>query len=436
MSESRGSFLDPTTIIAIVLVALSWFTWDSYMRNKYPHIYVQKNVENPVEAEELKKEGEGSLKEPKKIGGAYAEDDSEGQAEVLHKYQSDWISFVLTSKGMGLYDVVLNKYEDREGAPMLLGRRSGSTLFETNLIGNNSRLDFSVEKVSDNKFVGEASYGLMKIIKTLSIHPENYTVSVDVKVSQITVEFLGVTTYLSAAIEPDPEQSFFMPRFGGQEVFTLSTEGKESQLVSEIEGGSTSHYNSVLMASLGTQYFTQSILDHSDVLPSIVFFKESGAIVGRLNHSILNRSSEFSVNYIGFVGPKSMELLENLNPEFSHLINFGWFHWIGTILLKLMIMFYNVSNNWGVSIILMTILVRLILLPLNLFSYKSMKNMQKIQPDLKRVRETYKEDPIRMNKEVMALMKQNKANPLSGCLPMLLQFPIFIALYRVFGSKY
>ena len=435
MNENNGSFLDSKTIIAIVLVAVGYFTWDSYMRSKYPHTYERNHQQTNSQEKQKEKvtKTEETIQKNTVVSQRDNDKDNDEKLEVFHKHENDWFSFIMTSKGMGLYDVVLKKYTDREGFPIKIGNKSNVTPFETNLTGRTTALDFSIEKVSDNKFVGKAFHGPMTIVKTLSINPANYTVNVDVRVSDITVEFLGLTTYLSDIIEEGEEQSLLIPSFGGQEIFTLNSEGQDRVFVSDIEN-SNSH-KSLHIAAVGTQYFVQAVLDKSDVVPNATFFKDSNSIIGRLNHSILNRSSEFSINYTGFVGPKSAELLESLDSNLPSLIDLGWFSWIGKILLKLMKMFYSLSGNWGVAIILMTLLVRLILLPLNVFSYKSMKKMQVIQPEIKAIREEYKEDPQRMNREVMALMKQNKANPLSGCLPMLLQFPIFIALYRVLGQS-
>ena len=435
MNHNQSSFLDPKIIVAIILVAVGWFAWDSYMKKKYPQTYARRSTP-PVNSSK-----KGGVSESKGEGihdQKVAQPDNklvkEEEPEVLHKYENDKFSFVVTSKGMGLRNVVLKNYTKRDGYPISLGNESEFSLFETNLIGKVEALNFSIEKIEHNQLVGRAQHGSTQIRKIFLIDPETYTFHVDVKVSDITADFLGLTTYLSDHIEEAQKQSFLMPTFGGQEVFTLNSEGQDRIFIRDI-GDTPYNMNSISIAALGNQYFSQAIIDKSSVIPGITFFKESNSIVGRLSHSILNRSSEFSINYIGFVGPKSADILERLSPDLPSLIDLGWFSWIGKILMKVLALFYSVSGNWGVAIILMTLLIRFMLLPLNLFSYKSMKKMQIIQPEIKKVREQYKEDPQKMNREVMALMRENKANPISGCLPMLLQFPIFIALYRVLGQS-
>ncbi|HPI41018.1 MAG TPA: membrane protein insertase YidC, partial [Pseudobdellovibrionaceae bacterium] len=104
-------------------------------------------------------------------------------------------------------------------------------------------------------------------------------------------------------------------------------------------------------------------------------------------------------------------------------------------LLYLMKFFQTLVGNWGFAIILLTLTVRVIVLPFNIMSIRSSKAMQKVQPLLTSIREKYKDDPLTLNKEMMSVMKQNGANPIGGCLPALLQIPIFLALYRVIGSS-
>jgi YidC/Oxa1 family membrane protein insertase len=96
--------------------------------------------------------------------------------------------------------------------------------------------------------------------------------------------------------------------------------------------------------------------------------------------------------------------------------------------------FYKYIPNYGLAIIILTILIRLITFPLQWKSFKSMKKMQKIQPDLQKIREKYKDEPQKLQSETMELFKRAGANPLSGCLPLLLQMPFFFAIYKVLYS--
>jgi YidC/Oxa1 family membrane protein insertase len=90
----------------------------------------------------------------------------------------------------------------------------------------------------------------------------------------------------------------------------------------------------------------------------------------------------------------------------------------------------KVTNNYGIDIIIISILIKIIFLPLTQISFKSMKEMQKVQPEMNRLKATYKNDKAKLQQEIMLLYKRRKINPMSGCLPMLIQIPVFIALYN------
>ncbi len=133
----------------------------------------------------------------------------------------------------------------------------------------------------------------------------------------------------------------------------------------------------------------------------------------------------------GYAGPKEWKLFSSLDPKLTDVIEFGWFTFLAKPFFKVMLAIYDFVGNWGWTIVLFTLLVKLILFPL---SYKGLMSMQKLKdlaPKMKELREKYKDDPMKMNQQMMALYKKHGANPMGGCLPMLLQIPIFFALYRV-----
>lgn len=128
---------------------------------------------------------------------------------------------------------------------------------------------------------------------------------------------------------------------------------------------------------------------------------------------------------------KNYDFLKQLGSNLELSVDFGLFGIIAVPILKGLQFFYHFIPNYGISILILTLILRLVTFPLQLNSMKSMKKMQKIQPELNNIRERYKDDPTRLNMETMALFKRAKVNPLGGCLPILLQMPIFIAFYQV-----
>jgi YidC/Oxa1 family membrane protein insertase len=135
-----------------------------------------------------------------------------------------------------------------------------------------------------------------------------------------------------------------------------------------------------------------------------------------------------------YIGPKKLKYLENIAPPTHYIMEFGWFSWFARLLLRLLNIFYSFVPNYGVAIIALTVLVRLIFWPLTHKSTQSMQRMREIQPLIKAAQENFKDDPQKMQHEVWRIYRENKVNPLSSCLPMLLQIPVFFALYIMLRS--
>jgi YidC/Oxa1 family membrane protein insertase len=137
--------------------------------------------------------------------------------------------------------------------------------------------------------------------------------------------------------------------------------------------------------------------------------------------------------FVVYVGPSEYARLAAIKVQFERAVDMGW-NWllpVSTVLLQVMNLLYKLLPNYGVAILLLATLVRLLLHPLNMTSIKSMRAMQRLQPEIERIREKYKDDAQALNTATMALYKENKVNPAGGCLPMLLQMPLFLALYQV-----
>ncbi|MBI5056456.1 MAG: membrane protein insertase YidC [Nitrospirae bacterium] len=139
-------------------------------------------------------------------------------------------------------------------------------------------------------------------------------------------------------------------------------------------------------------------------------------------------------DFILYAGPKEYDRLKNLNRKLEYIVDFGWFSVVAMPLFWVLKFFYSFLGNYGWAIILITIVVRIPFIPLLNKSQQSMKKMQTIQPMMNEIKEKYKKDPQKMQQETMALYKKHKVNPVGGCLPMLLQIPVFIALYNVLNK--
>lgn len=132
-----------------------------------------------------------------------------------------------------------------------------------------------------------------------------------------------------------------------------------------------------------------------------------------------------------YMGPKIQDRLEAISENLSLTVDYGFLWWIAVPLFKLLDMIHALVGNWGFAIIFLTMLVKGALFPLSAASYRSMANMRKVAPEMKRLQERYSDDRQKLSQEMMNLYRKEKINPLGGCLPMLLQMPVFLALYWV-----
>jgi len=149
----------------------------------------------------------------------------------------------------------------------------------------------------------------------------------------------------------------------------------------------------------------------------------------------LRQDQNTTENFTLYLGPRDLYILKALNKKLEKAINFGWFDIIAKPLLVSLRFFNKYLSNYGLSIILLTIIIKILFWPLTHKSYQSMKEMRKLQPMMAKIREKYKGNKQEMQKQLMGLYKTYKINPMGGCLPMIVQIPVFFALFRVLPNS-
>ena len=179
------------------------------------------------------------------------------------------------------------------------------------------------------------------------------------------------------------------------------------------------------------KYFASALVPQQGTKAGIVFKERDQAFVGLELESV---QSSANASHLFYAGTKELEILEAEGHNLVRLIDYGWFGnkfaFLVKPLLKVLAFFYGITSNYGWSIIFLTCIIKLLFFPLTHKSFKSMKGMQKVQPYVKIIQERNKDDRQKMNEELLQLYKKHKVNPVGGCLPMLLQIPVFIALYH------
>ncbi len=192
-----------------------------------------------------------------------------------------------------------------------------------------------------------------------------------------------------------------------------------------IEKGVAPVAGTITYAGFGDRYFLSALMPIKPVAGTLAM-----DYVGEEADARVVFDGATTVSSAVFIGPKELDVLEAVNPSLKKTINFGWTSIIALPFLKLLKLFYRIAPNYGLAIILLTIVVRLVTLPMGIKGQRSMMRMQRLQPQVERIREKHKDDQERLNREMVDLYKRNHVNPLGGCLPMAVQLPVFFGLYE------
>ena len=178
-------------------------------------------------------------------------------------------------------------------------------------------------------------------------------------------------------------------------------------------------------AGFATQYFMTVAVTPEGAVPA-VFTASDGTPIGHIDASLVDHRARFRI----YSGPKERNALAQANHDLDRALDFGMFWFIAIPLLYALHALQKVTGNYGVAIIIVTAAVKLVTAPLTRTTFRNMREMQKIQPQMVKLRERFKDDQTALQKEMMELYRRHRVNPFSGCLPMLLQLPIFVGLYN------
>jgi YidC/Oxa1 family membrane protein insertase len=378
-------------------------------------------------------------------------------------YNNGKIVVTLDPKGAKVTSIELSDYKDHDGQVQMLfqsetgglttrfGGRTGQEMDDVFLLvpATTSGVFEFYRDYQLNSGVGKT----IRVTKTYTFTPKDYVFNLDVKYEYSANEFL--------------------PSFGDNAFYTLSLGPQIGPLSSKINN-SQDYRNFVYLTGDSRQQpgvgpgTDVTLKDRPKWLAVdgkyFVFFlvppnADSQIVIG--NHSLPNgvqgnqvhfsrnaiQSARFEDSWHFYAGPKIASILDSYNraddnpskmqdTRFDKLAGDNILGWLENILKAIMQWFTTIIPNWGVAIILLTILVKLLLFPLSHKAAKSTFRMQALQPRITALREKYKANPQKMNQEMAAIYKKEKINPLGGCLPLLLQFPFFFAMYSLFNNQF
>lgn len=352
----------------------------------------------------------------------------------------------ISESGAVVYSFLLKKYREhvKKNSPLKQILINDKTLgvghlgFSGKSIAGLDKAVFSTDLTADRLVVNERTQNLtfgwrspegVVIQKTFSFDSDSYVVGMDVTLKNGSGR--GIQDRLIVGLNGKAPGDKRMYAFEGPSAL-INDELLEIK-IKKLKDQNTFD-GKINWVALQSRYFMSGLIPEMIEEAGLHLALESEKVVTaqyQQPEKVIPSGSQYTYKYKLYIGPKRISQLRNVGNNLEKLIDFGWFDFIAKPCLWLLNLFYSVIPNYGVAIIILTILVKLLLWPLGSKSYKSMSEMKKLQPLMKEIREKYKDDKQRMNQEVMGLYKTYKVNPLGGCLPMVVQLPVFFALYRM-----
>jgi len=290
-----------------------------------------------------------------------------------------------------------------------------------------------VIEVNDNSrelsFFWKSSNGIV-IEKKFIFYPETYMVGCKVIIKNGSNQTIQDNLILSLFKAPAEDGSMY----GFEGPSALINNALEQVDIDDIEDKNI-YSGELKWIAVQDRYFMSCIIPESAVAASMRLFLDEDKVLENQfvqPESIINPGTQSTFGFYLFMGPRSTKVVKEIGYDLDKAINFGMFDFLAKPCLWLMNFLHDhFISNYGIAIIILTIFTKVLLWPLGAKSYKSMNEMKKIQPLVMELREKYKGDKKKMNEATMALYKTYKVNPVGGCLPMILQIPVFFALYRM-----
>ena len=304
---------------------------------------------------------------------------------------------------------------------------SGDAPYETSAPG---LVEVAANDMVKLSFMHVAANGV-QYVKTFVLHGNQYTIDTTLEMRNTSPTTQRGTINLAMVQHWDDSSETDSYTFTGP---ASLVKGKiEEVKIGNLKEGSVTYSQDIGWTSFQNKYFL-SVVVPGDKTSARVEIQRNGDAIENLVESpdiTLQSGEQRELSYLVYIGPKDPEQLKAAGHQLDQVVHFGFFNILAQPLFMVLTFFYGFIKNYGISIILLTVLIKLLFWPLTHKSYASMKSMQKLQPEMQKLRDKFKNDKERLNKEMMALYKTHSVNPLGGCLPMIVQIPVFFALYQV-----
>jgi YidC/Oxa1 family membrane protein insertase len=439
-------------VIALVLMLAVWLGYNLL----FPPPPPQAVKSTPAQEEKISPSPGEGVSAPEKSTPVPVEvpviptETAEKEKEIT--VDTDYYRAVFTNSGGRLKSFELKKYTvsaspksshvsllnvDTDQNASLRTTGTGSFSLPSNLLFQTSILSSEIHltKGETQKLVFSAATGNISIQKIYTFHGDGYPFEMTIEVTNRTNGPEQGNIQLALVHPWDESMAGSRYEFVGPA--TLAGEKVETVKIKDLEKETKSYGANLVWTAFEDKYFMSAVVPLEGAADQLQVRKTGDLVENVLDSPTRSLKGGQSLNfrYLLYFGPRDLDILKKINHDLAKAIDFGFFSPIARPLLHVLKFFYSYVGNYGVAIILLTVIIKALFWPLTQKSYTSMKAMQKLQPQMQKLREKYKNDRERLNREVMELYKNNRVNPLGGCLPMIVQIPVFFALYRVLLSS-
>jgi len=403
-------------VIAFVLMFLIIVLWSSYMSKRRPP---------PKKATtEIAKTKEKLSEVVEKIE-LVQKPIEEKEVEI----ETALYKAVFTNIGGELKSFKLKNYEGKRGEFVELIPDGEKTLNIKLLDGIDLR-DYAFEVISEDFYL-EFSLNLSEeeqIVKKFHFNDENYLITL---ILQFPKPYRYILEWESGLLSTEANEKEDLRYFSS--LFYKGNVVLKNGLKDIQKKKKVSHSGPGEWAATRTKYFIASIIPTNNKIEKLVAEKKGEKQIVLCSEFKPNGKSD-TLNL--YIGPIKYNELMSLNVGLEEIVDFGWkwIAWLSKAIFKLLKFMNRFVTNWGAIIIIFSTAMKLAFYPLTRKGTKSMRELSKLQPKMNEIKEKYKNDPKRMNREVLGLYKSHKVNPLGGCLPLLIQMPFFIALFSILRS--
>ncbi len=447
--------MDTQRIIAFIVFSFSilllWESWQGYSNPKPPVAQHQpeKTAAATAQAEVPPQPGQ-SLAPAAKVA-----ETGQSQKGARARVVTDVLNAEIDANGGDLRELVLTSYRQNEDAAQpfrLFEEKAGRDYF--------AQMGFTGGALPTHKTVFELAPGEYKlkdgenalkvslkatlngavVERVYTFHRGSYVVDVDTRVKNggaAAIEGFPYYQFLRHG-QPPEGQSRFISTFTGPAIYTEAGKFQKVKF-DDIAKGKAEHAKEAKDGWIGMiehHFFAAWLTSNPTDASQRDFYTRS---VGKDEYTAglifpavkLNPGEEKTVSMRLYAGPQELEKIKSLAPGLELVVDYGWLTVLAYPLFVVLNWLNTLAHNWGVSIILLTVLIKGAFYPLSATSYKSMAKMRKLAPRLQHLKERYGDDRQKLHEAMMKIYQEEKINPLGGCLPILIQIPVFIALYWV-----